>query len=99
MSGRLRRLGVILLNAGAVGAVAALVFRDQVVRRRRDLFSANAFRRLAALRHLTSQPASVDAVNLLRDFAAWEPRPVLRNQAAGILERMEADLLRQAEGG
>lgn len=96
---RLRKAGLILLGAGAVGAVATLVFRDQVVRHRRDLFSANSFRRLAALRHLTGEPASVDAVTLLRDFAAWEPRPVLRNQATGILERMEAELLRKAEGG
>jgi len=96
---RLRKAGLFLLGAGAVGAVATLVFRDQVVRHRRDLFSANAFRRLAALRHLTGEQATVDAVTLLRDFAAWEPRPVLRNQATGILERMEAELRRKAEGG
>ena len=96
---RLRKAGLFLLGAGAVGAVATLVFRDQVVRHRRDLFSANAFRRLAALRHLTGEQATVDAVTLLRDFAAWEPRPVLRNQATGILERMEVELRRKAEGG
>ena len=96
---RLRKAGLFLLGAGAVGAVATLVFRDQVVRHRRDLFSANAFRRLAALRHLTGEQATVDAVTLLRDFAAWEPRPVLRNQTTGILERMEAELRRKAEGG
>ncbi len=92
MSRSWRRTGFFLLGVGAVGAVLALVLRDQVERHRRNLFSPNAFRRLAAIRHLTGEPASIDAVTLLRDFTAWEPRPILRGQASSVLARMEAEL-------
>ena len=92
MSRRARRLGLFLLGVGTVAALGALVLRDQVVRHRRNLFSANPVRRLAALRHLNGEPATVDAVTVLRDFSAWEPRSLLRNQAAAVLERMESEL-------
>ena len=89
-----------LLGAAAVGVLAALVVRDQIHRHRRDLFSPNSFRRLAALGHMTREVASVDAVNLLRDFMAWEPRRMLRTRAQVILDRMEQDLLATSlEGG
>lgn len=90
-----RRSKIALITVGAAlatGALLTLVVRDQVSRARRDLFSPHALRRLAALSHLTRADASVDLVNLLRDFTAWEPRPLLRNRARGILERMEDDL-------
>lgn len=96
MSSRARRIGMFLLGAGTVGALAALVLRDQLVRSRRELFSSNPVRRLAALRHLNREPASVGAVTVLRDFSAWEPRRLLRNQAAALLERMESELRRGA---
>ena len=35
--------------------------------------------------------ASVDHITLLRDFIAWEPRPLLRKRARTILERMESE--------
>ena len=92
MSRRARRIGLFLLGVGTVAALGALVLRDQVVRHRRDLFSSNPVRRLAALRHLYGEPATVDAVTVLRDFSAWEPRRLLRNQAAAVLERMESEL-------
>ncbi len=92
MSRRARRIGFFLLGVGAVGALGALILRDQVVRHQRDLFSSNPVLRLAALRHLNGEPATVDAVTVLRDFRAWEPRPLLRNQAAAVLERMESEL-------
>ena len=92
MSRRARRIGLFLLGVGAVGALGALILRDQVLRNRRDLFSSNPVRRLAALRHLNGEPATVDAVTVLRDFSAWEPRRLLRNQAAAVLERMESEL-------
>lgn len=76
------------LGAVAAAAVVTLVVRDQLSRARRDLFSRHALKRLAALSHLTRADASVDLINLLRDFIAWEPRPLLRNRARGILERM-----------
>ena len=92
MSRRARRIGLFLLGVGTVAALGALVLRDQVVRHRRDLFSSNPVRRLAALWHLYGEPATVDAVTVLRDFSAWEPRRLLRNQAAAVLERMESEL-------
>ena len=92
MNRRSRRFGLFLLGAGAVAALAALVLRDQVLRHRRELFSTNPFRRLAALRHLTNAPATVDAITVLRDFTAWEPRRILKSQAAGVLARMEYEL-------
>ncbi|HSG49142.1 MAG TPA: hypothetical protein VLA43_15080, partial [Longimicrobiales bacterium] len=69
-----------------------LVVRDQLSRARRDLFSPHALRRLAALSHLTRAEASVDLINLLRDFISWEPRPLLRNRARAILERMQVEV-------
>lgn len=96
MSGRTRRIGLFLLGVGAAAALAALVLRDQVSRHRRELFSSNPVRRLAALRHMTGAPASVDAVTVLRDFKAWETRRLLRNRATAVLERMEEELREMA---
>jgi len=76
------------LGAVTAAAVVTLVVRDQLSRARRDLFSRHALRRLGALSHLARADASVDLINLLRDFIAWEPRPLLRNRARSILERM-----------
>ena len=95
--GRIRRVGMFLLGAGAVAAVAALVIRSQVESNRRELFSGNAFRRLAALGHMSGEPASAGSVSVLRDFCAWEPKRILRNRGAAILTRMEDELLRRAE--
>ncbi len=90
------RKGKIALITGialaGTAAVLTLVVRDQVSRARRDLFSPHSLRRLAALSHLRHAPASVDLVNLLRDFITWEPRPLLRNRARAILVRMQDDL-------
>lgn len=86
-----RSTRIALITAAAAltaGAVLTLVVRDQVSRARRDLFSPHALRRLAALSHLHRATASVDLITLLRDFIAWEPRPLLRTRARAILERM-----------
>ncbi len=85
-------LKVTLLTALAVAAVSAgatLLVRDQIRRQRRSLFHPQALRRVAALEHVSRQQASVDHLNLLRDYIAWEPRKLLRNRARAILERME----------
>ncbi len=97
MSRRIRRVGMFLLGAGAVAAVAAFVIRNQVASNRRELFSANAFRRLAALGHMAGEPASAGSVAVLRDFCGWEPKRLLRNRGAAILVRMEDELLRKVE--
>lgn len=88
--------GFALLGAAAVGALGFLVAKDQMARHRRDLFSPHPLRRLAALGYLRSH-ANVDNVLLLRDFLAWEERPLLRKRAASILEDMEEDLRTRAE--
>ena len=48
-----------------------------------DPLSLGEARRLAA---------SVDTVLLLRDFLAWEPRPLLRKRAQAVLARLEEAL-------
>ncbi len=88
----LKIAGFTLLAAAAAGAVAALVIRDQITRHRRDLFSPHALRRLAALGHMSRTEATVSDVLLLRDFIAWEPRPLLRKRAQAVLQRMEGQV-------
>jgi hypothetical protein len=81
-----------LLAVGAMAAVGVLLVRDQISRSRRDLFSPHPLRRLAALEYLGGVPASVDTVLLLRDFLAWEQRPLLRKRAQAVLLRLEEGL-------
>lgn len=88
----LRTVGLIAVIIGAFAALATLMVRDQISRHRRDLFSAHPLRRLAALGYLAGLEPNVDAARLLRDFIAWEPRPLLRRRAEQILARMERDM-------
>jgi hypothetical protein len=88
---KLKTAGFTVLAAAAAGAVAALIIRGQISRHQRDLFSPRAFKRLAALGHISREPASVDLIRLLRDFIAWEPRKMLRERAKNIVDRMLAD--------
>ncbi|MFW6193286.1 MAG: hypothetical protein ACOC83_07345 [Gemmatimonadota bacterium] len=90
--------GIALLGATAVAALGAWLARDQMVRHRRDLFSPHPLQRLAALGYLRSHP-DVDNVLLLRDYLAWEERPLLRKRAAAILDDMEERILEVEEGG
>lgn len=85
-----------LLSVGGAAGLAMLVARDQMTRHQRDLFSTQALKRFAALGYLSGTPASVELVQLLRDFCAWEPNAILRRRANQILERMEQQLERQA---
>lgn len=81
-----------LLTAFGVGTVLGLVVAQHSMgRHRRDLFSGRPLRRLAALGYLSGHP-SVDTVQLLRDYVAWEQRPMLRRRAGAIVRRMEAKL-------
>ncbi|HEU0015149.1 MAG TPA: hypothetical protein VFQ45_15775 [Longimicrobium sp.] len=88
----LRTAAFAALALAAVSAVGVLLVRDQISRSRRDLFSPHPLRRLAALEYLGGVPASVDTVLLLRDFLAWERRPLLRRRAQAVLERLEEGL-------
>lgn len=93
MDKKLKTAGLTVLAAAAAGALAAMIIRGQISRHQRDLFSPRAFKRLAALGHISREPASVDLIRLLRDFIAWEPRRMLRERAQSIIDRMleEAD--------
>jgi hypothetical protein len=90
----LRTTGYVLLGVGVLATAGALIVRDQISRHQRNLFSAQALKRFAALGYLSRTPASVELVQLLRDFCAWEPNGILRRRATQILARME----RQLEG-
>jgi hypothetical protein len=92
MNKKLKRVGLVALLIVVAGGVAVLVAHDQMTRHQRDLFSPRVFRRLAALGHMARARASVNTVNLLRDFMAWEPRKLLRDRASAIVVRMERDL-------
>ena len=92
MNRTLKTTGIALLAAAAAGALAALVVRDQITRHQRNLFSPQAFKRLAALGHMGREPASVSHIRLLRDFIAWEPRKLLRERARSIVARMEDEV-------
>jgi hypothetical protein len=95
MNRSIKTAGIAVLAVAAVGAVAALLVRDQLDRHQRELFSPQPLRRLACLGHMARAEATVDNITLLRDFVAWEPRKLLRNRAQAILRRMED----QAQGG
>ncbi len=95
----LKVTGFVLLGAATAALIGVVLARDQMVRHRRGLFSPHPLRRLAALGYLRSYP-NVDNVLLLRDYLAWEQRPMLRKRASAVLEGMERELTgsRLAEG-
>lgn len=90
MRRRLRSRHRRLLTAGFVGGVVAglVVWSMQMRRCRRDLFSANAMRRFAALGYLSGQPG-VETAQLLTEYVRWETNAVLRKRAARLLKRMQ----------
>jgi hypothetical protein len=82
-------------DVGLMAAVVAtsvvagfLLWSNQQSRHRRSLFHASPRRRLAALGYLRAHP-SVDSARLLRDYLRWEPLPLLRRRARGVLRRTE----------
>ncbi len=84
-------LGLVGLGL-AVGAAVGLAGWSLAQRRhRRSLFSPDKFKRLAALGYLRAHP-SVDSARLLRDYLHWEPHPLLRRKARGVLRRTERAL-------
>ena len=91
MDRSLKTAGLTVLAAAAAGAIAAMIIRGQITRHQRDLFSPRALKRLAALRHIGREQASVDLIRLLMDFITWEPKQMLRDRAQAILDRMLDD--------
>ena len=88
MRGRTKAL---LFGLGVGAAFGVVLAQRSMGLHRQALFSARPLRRLSALGWLSGHP-SVEAVRLLRDYAAWEPSPMLRKRATGLIRRMEATL-------
>ena len=78
---------------GFVGGVAAgsLLWSRMQRQYRRNLFSRSTLRRVAALGYLRARP-TINTAQLLREYVAWEPRPILRQRGARMLKRLEATL-------
>ena len=58
---------------------------------RRNLFSHSALMRVAALGYLRAKP-TVNTAQILREYIAWEPRPMLRRRGARMLKHLETSL-------
>ena len=88
----MRRRGLWFVTATALGFLAGAVLAQRSMGKWRSaLFSARPLRRLAALGYLSGHPG-VEAVQVLRDYLAWEVHPALRRRAESIVRRMEAQL-------
>jgi len=87
-------VGAALIGAAVAIGVGIFLARDHMQRHQQDLFSPHPLRRLAALGYLKSNP-SVDDVPLLRDYLAWEERPLLRKRASAILTGLDDALAQE----
>ena len=85
--------GARFVAVGFLGGVAAgsLVWSRMQRNCRRNLFSRNPLFRVAALGYLRGRP-TVNTAQLLREYVAWEPRPILRQRGARMLRRLESTL-------
>ena len=92
MKKKIKKTGMAVLGVALLGMLAAWIVKDQITRHRRDLFSPKFLRRLAALGHMAKVEASVDNINLMRDFILWEKKNSLKERAKLIIARMEETL-------
>ena len=85
--------GATFVAVGFLGGVAAgsLMWSRMQRNCRRNLFSRNPLFRVAALGYLRGRP-TVNTAQLLREYVAWEPRPILKQRGARLLRRLEATL-------
>lgn len=83
-----------LVAAGFVGGLVAgvVLWGMQMARSRRDLFSRNPVKRLAALGYLGGHPG-VETAQLLTDYIRWEAQPLLRKRAERLLQRLHGSLV------
>jgi predicted component of type VI protein secretion system len=81
------------IAVGFVGGLAAgtLLWSRMQRQYRRNLFSRSPLMRVAALGYLRAKP-SVNTAQILREYIAWEPRPILRQRGARMLRHLEATL-------
>ncbi|OLE15510.1 MAG: hypothetical protein AUG20_02610 [Gemmatimonas sp. 13_1_20CM_3_60_15] len=88
-----RQRGATFVAVGFLGGVAAgsLMWSRMQRNCRRNLFSRNPLFRVAALGYLRGRP-TVNTAQLLREYIAWEPQPILRHRGARMLRRLESTL-------
>ena len=88
-----RQRGTTFVAVGFLGGIAAGSLMWSRLQRncRRNLFSRNPLFRVAALGYLRGRP-SVNTAQLLREYVAWEPRPILKQRGARMLRHLEATL-------
>jgi hypothetical protein len=81
-------------TVGFVGGIVVglVLWSLQMKRSRRDLFSRNPIKRLAAMGYLGGEP-SAENVQLLSDYCRWEPNPMLQKRANRLITRMKARLV------
>lgn len=86
------RTHVQAVTAGFLGGLllGAVVWSTQIKRSRRELFSRNPMRRLAALGYLSGQPG-LETARILTEYVGWERDPVLRRRGARLLRRVHAN--------
>ena len=90
MSSRRASTTSLFVGAAAAGLVGGwLLARRWDASQRRELFSPQAHRRMAALGWLEGEldPATLP---LMKDYLAWEPKPVLRARGRRLVSALEA---------
>lgn len=80
-------------TAGLVGGILSgiIAWSGAQTAYRRELFSRHPMRRFAALGDLAGRPSFATA-QLLREYIAWESRPLLRGRAVRMLRAIEQTL-------
>ena len=80
------------VTAGFLGGLllGAVVWSTQIRRSRRELFSRNPVRRLAALGYLGGRPG-LDTAHILTEYVRWERDPALRKRGERLLRRVHAN--------
>lgn len=71
--------------------LGAVVWSVQIHRSRRELFSRNAGKRLAALGYLRGRPG-INSARILTEYVAWERHPALRARGRRLLRDMQVHL-------
>ncbi|HYD51913.1 MAG TPA: hypothetical protein VEA99_04775, partial [Gemmatimonadaceae bacterium] len=84
-----RQTGLVALGFVGGLAVGMAAWSTQLHRSRRELFSGQPWRRLAALGYLGGCRPSQETARLLADYVSWESRPALRRRGERLLRRLE----------
>ena len=81
------------VTAGFLGGLVlgAVVWSRQIRRSRRDLFSKNPVKRLAALGYLSGRPG-LETARILAEYVGWERHPGLKRRGERLLRRMHITL-------